>query len=116
MYGVAYKIPEDKCDEVLEHLDEREKCGYDKVTVTFYVEDDKTKMDINIYVGLESNDFYVGEEDIIKTAEVIATSEGESGKNVDYLYNLVESLQTICGAVDEYLRELWNLVRSLENL
>ena len=38
VWGVAYKIAEDKVEEVRKHLDFREKGGYEAVPVTFHPE------------------------------------------------------------------------------
>lgn len=104
--GVAYRIPDDKVKEVLETLDFREKGGYTRSVVSVARRDGghgdggdggdgsgdgsgagTTVVDALIFMANEENPNYWAASPA-EAAEVIATAEGPSGKNTEYLFRL----------------------------
>lgn len=91
VYGVAYKIPAQQKHEVIEHLDFREKNGYERYSVTFHPVDDandqKPLENIVIYVATKENSSYAGHRsDLNDIANQIFEAHGPSGPNREYVY------------------------------
>lgn len=142
VWGVAYKISSENIDNVVNHLDFREKGGYKKKTVLFYPSDlsksvqcgsnanvpsndhstasllntsDEAPFYLTIYIGEEDNPNYAGIESINTIAEHILVSRGMSGSNIEYLYKLASAMRTIApGVQDEHLFALEQTVKQLE--
>lgn len=123
VYGVAYKIPADKKCEVIEHLDFREKNGYERRSVTFYSsENDKDEKsstfprDILIYVATHENDSYAGHRnDLNDIANQIFEAHGPSGSNREYVYRLADAMRKLFPhQTDEHLFELEKLLLEKE--
>ncbi|CAG0884535.1 unnamed protein product [Darwinula stevensoni] len=117
VWGVAYLVSQEVLDDVIQHLDHREKGGYEKVKVTFYPEADGMPFTVDMYHGLPTNPFYIGPESIDSTATRIAKSVGPSGKNTDYLCNLVHALNELTSeGCESYLRSLYQAVKNHESM
>ena len=116
VWGVAYKIAEDKVEEVRKHLDFREKGGYEAVPVTFHPRDeDMAEFQLNIYLGSEENPYYLGPAPLEDIAKQIHDSEGPSGKNTEYLFELATAMRNLVPHVDDsHLYELEKHVKQLE--
>lgn len=124
VYGVAYKIPDEKRQEVIEHLDFREKNGYERCLVQFHPLDsgnaDETIDNIVIYVATKDNDSYAGHRnDLNDIANQIFDAHGPSGPNREYLYRLADAMRQLFPNVshyDEHLFELEKLVKERERI
>lgn len=113
---MAYQIPKDKEEYVKTHLDFREKGGYEKINIMFYPQDtDCEPFKLNIYIGTQTNPFYLGPAGLEEIAEQIYRSEGPSGKNTEYLFELANAIRKLAPAdsYDEHLFELEQEVRKL---
>lgn len=117
VYGVAYKIPDDKLKEVTQHLDYREKNGYERYSVPFYPInltnlDPKSIGNIVIYVATKENDSYAGHRnDLNDIANQIFEANGPSGTNREYVFRLAEAMrQLFPHHYDEHLFELEKLL------
>ena len=76
------------------HLDFREKCGYETVSVTFHPDDNTlAPFDLEIYLAATDNPHFLGEAPVDEIAEQIAKCVGPSGRNCEYLFNLATALQ-----------------------
>lgn len=121
---MAYKIPEEKRQEVMEHLDFREKNGYERYLVRFYPLDtanpDETIDNIVIYVATKHNKSYAGHRnDLDDIANQIFDAHGPSGSNREYLYRLADAMRQLfpnVGHYDEHLFELEKLVKERERI
>ena len=80
--------------EVMEHLDFREKNGYQRVRseLTF---DDDTCVDGIIYIATEENPAFLGPATEAEIALHIAQAEGPSGPNSEYLLLLADALRKL---------------------
>ncbi|XP_071571206.1 putative glutathione-specific gamma-glutamylcyclotransferase 2 [Temnothorax nylanderi] len=144
VWGLAYKISSENIENVVNHLDFREKGGYIKKTVLFYPCDfsksgsnanvflnnlsrtsfstaslstasDEAPFYLTIYIGEEDNPNFAGMESIDTIARNILVSRGVSGSNVEYLYKLASAMRTIApGVQDEHLFALESAVKELE--
>ncbi|KYM93896.1 Cation transport regulator-like protein 2 [Cyphomyrmex costatus] len=111
VWGLAYKISSQNIENVVNHLDFREKGGYIKKTVLFYPCD----FSKSIQSGEEDNPNFAGMENVDTIARHIIVSRGISGSNVEYLYKLASAMRTIApGVQDEHLFALEKAVKELE--
>ncbi|KAG8986396.1 hypothetical protein FRB94_003447 [Tulasnella sp. JGI-2019a] len=99
VWGVAYTIDPTYAVEVKAYLDDREKAGYTEETVDIWgIVDGKEEVVVSqatIYVGKINNPDFVGSEPIDQLARHIHSSEGPSGKNKDYFYELARAVREL---------------------
>lgn len=103
--GMAYLIEH----EVFEHLDHREKNGYQRYPVDISLDQGETTVQGLIYVATEDNHAYLGPAHIEEVASHISRSRGPSGSNRDYLLQLADALREL-GDHDPHVHELAALV------
>ena len=107
--GVAYCISED----VFDHLDHREKNGYQRVDTPIFLEDgrleDGREVPGTVYVAEPGNFAYLGPGSLRSIAAQIAASSGPSGSNREYLLTLAEALRQL-DIHDEHVFELASLL------
>lgn len=121
VFGVAYKIPDQKLKEVMDHLDFREKNGYERRLVTFYPFDADTEKSIEnivIYVATKDNDSYAGHRnDLNDIANQVFEAHGPSGPNREYVYRLADAMrQLFPNYHDGHLFDLEKLLKQREQI
>ncbi|NCF17594.1 MAG: gamma-glutamylcyclotransferase [Haliea sp.] len=89
--GVAYLVEQ----EVFEHLDHREKNGYERYSVTICLDEKEVEVDGLIYVATEDNHAYLGPAHLEEVASHISRSHGPSGSNTDYVLQLARALRKL---------------------
>ena len=105
--GMAYLIT----PAVFDHLDLREKNGYLRHTMTIEFIDGGSA-DGLVYIATTSNAAYLGPAPEADIARHIASAEGPSGRNRDYLTYLADALRQLgehdahVFAVEKHLRDL----------
>ncbi|TIA91975.1 hypothetical protein E3P99_00822 [Wallemia hederae] len=116
VWGVVYEVAAEHAVSTKAYLDDREKNGYSEERIDVYGADDKVAFkDVLIYVGRLDNEAFVGPEPLKELAMRIATHEGPSGTNKEYLYQLAEHVRRICPeSTDHYLEQLTQQVRQYE--
>ncbi|XP_076643061.1 putative glutathione-specific gamma-glutamylcyclotransferase 2 [Halictus rubicundus] len=144
VWGIAYKISSQDINNVVRHLDYREKGGYERKSVLFYpssstenigvhslgnnasqgnheftklipLSEDNASFYITIYIGGEDNPNFAGVEPVSTIAKQILISSGPSGANTEYLYKLASAMRIIAPNVyDEHLFTLEAAVKTLE--
>ncbi|MEX2474684.1 gamma-glutamylcyclotransferase [Marinobacter sp.] len=102
--GMAYRIS----PTVFEHLDEREKNGYLRfsTTLTFY---DASQTEGLVYIATEDNEAFLGHAPEADIARQIASAQGPSGLNAEYLVQLAEALRDL-GDNDQHVFSLERLL------
>lgn len=113
VYGVAYRIAALQKSQVLDHLDYREKNGYDRVNLEFHEYPTITMpIEVIMYMASQANDSYAGDVwQVPCIARQIFTSAGPSGPNREYLFNLSIAMRELFpDAIDEHLTELVDCV------
>nr|CAH7759424.1 unnamed protein product [Callosobruchus chinensis] len=115
VYGIAYRIKESDIEDVVKHLDFREKGGYERKTVMFYPCDQEHKpFDMVIYLANHDNFNYAGPAELNEIAKQIFKSIGPSGPNVDYVCNLAKAMRGLFPDVhDEHLFDLEKIILDL---
>ncbi|GBE79333.1 Glutathione-specific gamma-glutamylcyclotransferase [Sparassis crispa] len=99
VWGIAYTIDPLYASEVREYLDYREKDGYTLEQLDVHgLENGVERVVIHkayCYVGRNDNPSFIGSEQIDALAERIWRSVGPSGRNKDYLYELVAAVRRL---------------------
>ena len=117
VFGKSYKIAEENKAEVLKHLDFREINGYERVETLFYpIEMEDKPKKIVLYLANEENPSFAGHKnDLNEIAEQIFCSEGASGRNRDYVYNLGDAMRTFFPEIDDqHLFDLEKILKKME--
>ena len=89
--GVAYLVNHD----VFEHLDHREKNGYERHGVNIALATSSTTVEGVIYVAAEDNHAYLGPVEMADMALHISQSRGPSGSNTEYVLQLADALREL---------------------
>ena len=99
--GVAYRVEH----EVFEHLDHREKNGYERHAVSISLTSQQRRVGGILYVARADNHAYLGPASMPELAAHIAASSGPSGSNRDYVLALAAALRELNDA-DPHVLEL----------
>jgi len=104
--GVAYRVHH----SVFEHLDHREKNGYQRHHVSISLAAGDAAVDGTVYVADVHNPAFLGDAPMPELARQIAASHGPSGSNRDYALQLAAALWEI-GDDDAHVQALASLLR-----
>ena len=110
--GMAYLVDREVVDETFAQLDHREKNGYERHSVRLEFSGAGESSDGIVYIASVNNFAYLGPAPIAEMASQIHRSVGPSGRNLDYLLELAESLRAL-EAEDEHVFELEAAVREI---
>jgi len=86
-YGRAFLVEPD----VFEHLDHREKNGYERVTVETFFDDEQASG--VVYIAARGNIAFLGDAPPEDIAAQIHRSAGPSGTNIEYVLELARTLR-----------------------
>lgn len=116
VWGVAYKIKSEDKQNVINHLDFREKNGYSKKIDVFYPQDREVEpFELIVYTATDDNMSYAGPASIEDIAKQVVSSCGPSGQNKEYVYHLAEAMRSLVPNVeDEHLFSLEAAVKRLD--
>ncbi len=109
--GMAYQVQH----EVFEHLDHREKNGYQRHEVSAQLHASNTRVPTTIYVASADNPAFLGPAEPDIMAAHIAQAHGPSGSNRDYLLRLAEALESL-GDNDSHVFDLARRVQQLTSM
>lgn len=89
-------------EDVLNHLDYREKGGYERVQKTFFPKNaNVVPFEIVIYIAHLNNKQFAGEADEDAIARQIVNSIGPSGPNIDYVRGLADAMREFAPEVSD---------------
>lgn len=110
--GRAYLLAPDVLSATFAALDHREKNGYQRfdLPLTF---DDGTEVLALTYIGTQDNFAFFGDAPSALIAQQIAASQGPSGANSEYLFELAQALREL-GAHEPHVFDLEAQVRALQ--
>jgi glutathione-specific gamma-glutamylcyclotransferase len=115
VYGMGYKIADSRVKEVLDHLDYREKNGYNRYETIFYPMEDSPPKPTIVYVANEQNPSWNSNHNLKDIATQVYEAVGPSGKNTEYVYNLCAAMRKYFHNVnDDHLFELEKLLKDME--
>lgn len=115
VWGTAYRIEASKVAEVRDYLDIREINGYTIHYTPFHPADGSKSIKTLVYIGTPDNEQFVGPQDPQKLAEHIHKSEGPSGLNKEYLWNLEIALDELSAeSGDDHIKDLSERARRIE--
>lgn len=98
-----------------EYLDIREINGYTIHYTPFHPADGAPAIRTLVYIGTPDNDQFMGVQEPQALAEHIYKSQGPSGLNKEYLYNLDVALDSLSPeSGDGHIKDLANRVRKIE--
>jgi len=105
--GLAFLVE----PEVFEHLDHREKNGYERVAVEIAFEGGS--VDGVVYRASESNEAFLGPAPMEEIAKQMNRCVGPSGSNREYVVELARALRGM-GVLDGHVAEVEGWVLGLE--
>ncbi len=97
---------------VFEHLDHREKNGYERHTVNTFFDDAQTSS--VVYIAAIDNFAFLGDAPLNEIAAHISRSAGPSGTNINYLLELACTLRQL-EISDPHVFEIEALVLATQN-
>ena len=89
--GVAYRIATEEWEETIRYLDDRERGGYERATVTVYLKGEP--VDAITYIAPPGNPHDAGHESYETIAQMILEARGPSGPNDEYIWALHDAFQ-----------------------
>lgn len=110
--GMAYLLAPEHVDEILVHLDHREKGGYARLDEQVHFLEGGSAQAL-VYLATEDNPEFLGyatDEDI---AAQVRASHGPSGPNIEYVLRLAAALRDL-GAHDEHIFAIEELLQGLQ--
>jgi cation transport regulator ChaC len=109
-WGVAYRLEAAEREDVLSHLDFREKGGYERSEIVFHTNGrSDASVRALLYVATPENPDYLGPAPTDEIAEQVRRSAGPSGPNTEYVLRLAEFLHEV-GAEEPHVLELARLI------
>ena len=102
--GVVFGVEDKDHQAVIEYLDVRESGGYERTIQSVELEDGRSVQAV-VYVGRPDNPSYLGPASNEAIAEHIASSQGPSGTNIEYLLKLRDALHEL-DIDDEHIEDI----------
>ncbi len=102
--GLVFEIDEIEFESIFKRLDYREKNGYKKILATVELANGESVNAVT-YLADENNEAWLGPASKEKIVQQIATAQGPSGANSDYLLKLAQALREL-NVTDEHVFEL----------
>ncbi len=112
-WGTAYELRWQSVEEVVEHLDFRERGGYARHELDIHLTGRQAKTVRGLaYIATHENSSFAGPAPLQEIAGQITRARGPSGANTEYLRELADGLRAM-GADDPHVFELEKAVADL---
>lgn len=119
VYGIGYKILSEKSSQVLDHLDFREKNGYERYETLFYpIDNEESVKQVIVYVADSRNPSWNSDHDLNNIAKQVFHAVGPSGENIKYVFNLCQAMREYFPNhfnQDLHVFELEKILKEMEN-
>ena len=109
--GAVYTVPDERIEEALIELDDRESGGYDRDQVLAEVLGEAAPIAAVTWIALPTNKNHLLPSPVGSVADVVLRARGKSGTNVDYVLRLAAALREM-GFSDPEVFELEAAVRA----
>lgn len=100
--GVVFKLPEEKREQILASLEEREGPSYRREEEEVHLDDGRTVV-ASVYSN-KKNHTYLGDISVEERVEMSLAASGRDGTGEEYVRNTYENLQE-AGIEDQYITE-----------
>ena len=100
-HGLAFRLRHHERDQVIAHLDHRERGGYQRILADLFVGRRRSVTGL-IYMADKTNPNFLGPAPVPTIAEQIRAAIGASGPNAEYVCRLADSLRDL-GAHDPHV-------------
>ena len=97
--GVAFRVAPGDREAVVATLDERESGGFERLVVPFHFAGRGQPVPVLVYIATEGNPNFLGPAPTQEMVAQMRGAVGKSGRNVDYVLRLAESLEAL--AIDD---------------
>lgn len=91
--GAVYEVADERVDEALLELDDRESGGYDRAEVTLAVRGESAPLRAVTWIASPSNLNHLPPSPLAAVADVVRRARGKSGANIEYVLRLAEALR-----------------------
>ena len=108
-WGLAFKVPSASVELTLSNLDVREIGGYERESVTIHFPDKDPVRGLT-YTAHPANPNYLGPASAVDIASQIASSEGPSGSNNEYVFELALALDNL-QVEDPHIQDIAGLLK-----
>ncbi|MDY6771418.1 MAG: gamma-glutamylcyclotransferase [Candidatus Nanohaloarchaea archaeon] len=108
--GLALRVAEDRFDDVMDYLREREGSGFSFEKAPVHLEDGR---DVKAHVAVNDHDeSYIGDHSIKERARMAVEGSGKAGTGAEYVLNTHEKLESM-DIHDPHVQELAETVQEL---
>ena len=108
--GLVYQLPDERIDEILAVLDEREQDGYERTWLPAVVARNGCSVEALTWLASHGNPSWVGDTALDELAALISVRSGPSGSNREYLLRLHSALESL-NIIDEHIASLVREIR-----
>lgn len=109
-WGRAYLLNPASRDEVLAHLDHREKGGYERLSLPLHFSETDW-VNGTTYHATADNPEFLGQASVADIVAQVLSAAGPSGQNIEYVLHLDRALKEL-GASDAHVGEIAAVLRS----
>ncbi|CAD5225115.1 unnamed protein product [Bursaphelenchus okinawaensis] len=91
-WGLAYKVPEEHIENTIAYLNFRERAGYKREVVEFHPDNGEEPFELSVYISYhhEDNIYHTGPVTNDEIVDVILSSKGRTGTNLEYALRLAD--------------------------
>lgn len=92
--GLAFRLRSEDYEQVLAHLDHRERDGYRRISSELFVAEEESVPGL-FYIADETNPSFLGPASAAAIVDQVRAACGASGPNIEYVCRLAQSLREL---------------------